>query len=315
MTIQIDKIKGTLSHKHKKREIESVLTGEISTHTHPVGQVAPGWVFSDPPAPAPVAVEYGYLYNFYAAGNPDISAAGWHLPERTEFDTLCAFLGGAAVAGGKMKEIGLTHWLTPNTGADNSSGFNARGTGYRTTVTYHIFDAITVIAEYWTATQTTQTPPQVFVRILDCAGTSVQNSNVFKTFGLAIRLVKDITTLTNGQTGIYTGNDGKEYPTICIGTQEWLAADLCETQYRTGAAIVTVTDQTAWEALTTGAKCAYNNDEALVATGGAAATTMDTLTAIVGGVRILGIKILPKAEHDALVAAGTTDPLTIYLLK
>jgi hypothetical protein len=38
--------------------------------------------------------------------------------------------------------------------------------------------------------------------------------------GLSIRLIKDSTTLTNGQSGIYIGNDGKIYPTICIGTQE-----------------------------------------------------------------------------------------------
>jgi len=80
-------------------------------------------------------------------------------------------------------------------------------------------------------------------------------------FGMSVRLVKDSTTLTHGQTGTYTGNDGRVYSTICIGTQEWLSESLCETEYRNGDPILEVTDNAAWAALTTGARCSYNNDE------------------------------------------------------
>jgi hypothetical protein len=55
-----------------------------------------------------------------------------------------------------------------------------------------------------------------------------------KKAGEAIRLLKDSTTLTHGQIGTYIGNDGKVYPTICIGTQEWLACNLNETKYQNG---------------------------------------------------------------------------------
>lgn len=60
------------------------------------------------------------------------------------------------------------------------------------------------------------------------------------------------------------GNDGKVYPTVAIGTQVWMAANLAETKYRNGDTIPTVTDNTTWAGLTTGAKCAYNNDESNV---------------------------------------------------
>jgi len=80
--------------------------------------------------------------------------------------------------------------------------------------------------------------------------------------GRPLRLLKTSTTLTDGQIGTYSGNDGKLYQTICIGTQEWLSSDLMETKYRNGDPIVEVTDNTAWSLLTTGARCSYDNIEA-----------------------------------------------------
>jgi uncharacterized protein (TIGR02145 family) len=55
----------------------------------------------------------------------------WHLPSYAEWDILINYLGGTAVAGGKMKEIGTTHWVSPNTGATNESSFTALPSGQR----------------------------------------------------------------------------------------------------------------------------------------------------------------------------------------
>ena len=41
------------------------------------------------------------------------------------------FLGGEAIAGGKMKEPGTAHWFAPNTNATNSSGFTGLAAGNR----------------------------------------------------------------------------------------------------------------------------------------------------------------------------------------
>jgi hypothetical protein len=53
------------------------------------------------------------------------------LPISGEFTQLETYLGGAAVAGGKMKKEGLTYFNTPNTGATNESGFTSLGSGWR----------------------------------------------------------------------------------------------------------------------------------------------------------------------------------------
>jgi uncharacterized protein (TIGR02145 family) len=74
-------------------------------------------------------INYGALYNWPAAmaGCP----TGWHLPTNVEWTDLVNFLGGSSVAGGKLKETGTTHWLAPNTGATNETGYMALPGGCR----------------------------------------------------------------------------------------------------------------------------------------------------------------------------------------
>jgi len=48
-----------------------------------------------------------------------------------EWTALTDFLGGEVVAGGKLKETGTTHWITPNFGSTNETGFTALPGGFR----------------------------------------------------------------------------------------------------------------------------------------------------------------------------------------
>ena len=74
---------------------------------------------------------YGALYNWYAVNTGKLCPIGTHVPSNTENNTLITFLGGSSVAGGHLKSIGTTYWTSPNTGADNSSGFSGLPGGVR----------------------------------------------------------------------------------------------------------------------------------------------------------------------------------------
>lgn len=204
------------------------------------------------------SIKYGYLYNWWAATDSrNICSVGWSLPSNAQFDTLIAFIG--ANPGYALTEANLSYW-TDIIGCTNSSGFNGRGAGNRAYTT-GAFTGLRNSSAFWTTT--------VIYAGYGCTyGLYNSNHSLFQLYnaarladGCSIRLIKDSTTLTNGQTGTYTGNDGKIYRTICIGTQEWLDDNLVETKYRDGSIIPVVTDNTAWSNLITGARCVYNNDE------------------------------------------------------
>lgn len=95
---------------------------------------------------------YGALYNYYAVTNPKFAPAGWHVPTEGDWQTLIDYLGGAAVAGGKLKEVGATTWQAPNAGATNESGFSARASGRRMDV--FAFDFLGTRGIFWSSTNT-----------------------------------------------------------------------------------------------------------------------------------------------------------------
>jgi uncharacterized protein (TIGR02145 family) len=129
---------------------------------------------------------YGKLYNGYAVNDSrNICPVGFRIPTRAEFATLNTYLG--ANAGGKLKEAGNSHWVSPNTGATNSSGFTGLPGGY-------MGDAgsssnIGVQGYFWTATSAGSTN---YIRYLRSADANFTESNAFVLAGGAsVRCIKN----------------------------------------------------------------------------------------------------------------------------
>ncbi|AUP79092.1 FISUMP domain-containing protein [Flavivirga eckloniae] len=62
-------------------------------------------------------------------GNGNQLIPGFTLPTNYHWNNLVDALGGSNVAGGKMKQTGISLWKTPNKGATNESGFTALPAG------------------------------------------------------------------------------------------------------------------------------------------------------------------------------------------
>jgi uncharacterized protein (TIGR02145 family) len=142
---------------------------------------------------------YGVLYNWPAAmagsasstANPSgvqgVCPTGWHLPSDDEWTTLIAYLEGANIAGGKLKETGTTHWSTPNTGATNEIGFTALPSG----VCYAngSFDYVGFYGFWWSSTE--YTTAYAWYR-----NVAYGNANLYRVYdskrnGISVRCVKN----------------------------------------------------------------------------------------------------------------------------
>jgi len=199
---------------------------------------------------------YGALYNWYAVNDArGFAPDGWHVPTRDEILTLITELGGDSVSGGKLKDTGDTYWGDGNIDATNESGFTGRGSGDRTPV--GSFENLQSGLIIWTSEEYSSSYAYSWILAFSFDGTSdASGSSNFKNYGLAVRLIKD----DSNDEGLMTGNDGRQYKTVLIGSQVWMAENLAETRYRNGDDIPIVTGNSEWAALTTGAMC-YNGNE------------------------------------------------------
>jgi len=144
-------------------------------------------------------IVHGTLYNWFATvatssfdGNGVIQGvcpSGWHVPSVDEFRVLATYLGGASVAGGKLKQTGTTNWQSPNTGATNESGFNATESGRR----YTSGSFNNGYAYFWSSSPTPSDSNRSSYYTLRYNSIIFQedNSNGDRIMGFSVRCLKD----------------------------------------------------------------------------------------------------------------------------
>jgi uncharacterized protein (TIGR02145 family) len=201
-------------------------------------------------------IKYGLLYNWYAATDARcIAPTGWHVPALSEIGTLATTISSN---GGALKETGFTYWDSPNTLATNELGFNFRGSGQRLSLD-GTFGSINLSGWIVAADLNTGRTQGFVCSYNDEWFVYSVYSEVSGGLGTAIRCLSDSPeSWTEGDT--VTDYDGNIYPTVKIGDQVWIAANLIVKHYNNGDDIPNVTDNGDWAALTDGAWCYYDND-------------------------------------------------------
>jgi uncharacterized protein (TIGR02145 family) len=173
---------------------------------------APAYAWYNNDAATYQAGAYGALYNFYAVQAGNLCPVGWHVPTDGERQTLSDFLGGDFVSGGKLKEIGLTNWQTPNTGATDEVGFTALPAGLRNYMGQ--FMSIGTSANWWSSTE--MAAQDAFFFTISSGTAEFMKVSMFKQFGLSVRCVQGlmpnvaptVTTATIGSISYTTATGG-----------------------------------------------------------------------------------------------------------
>lgn len=130
---------------------------------------------------------YGVLYNGIAIATGKLCPAGWHVPDKQEWRVLREFTGDSIKGGGKLKEAGTTHWLSPNKGADNSTGFTALGAGLR--YFEGTFASVLSYTCFWSSSGVTN--DELWYTALYFGDPSFTMDHKNKNHGFSVRCIKD----------------------------------------------------------------------------------------------------------------------------
>jgi len=152
-------------------------------------------VYDNDPSNADI---YGNLYNWAVVGDDrGVCPEGFHVPSDYEYTILTDYLGGASVAGGKMKSTGTiedgdglwNYWSDEITEeATNESGFTGLPAGHRG---YYSggYGSMGYYGYFWSSSEGNSY--YAWTRELGYGGSNVGRSNYYKHYGFSVRCLGD----------------------------------------------------------------------------------------------------------------------------
>ena len=133
-------------------------------------------------------IDYGFLYNWYAVNdNRNIAPAGWHVATDNDWFILSNYFGGDSLSATNLKEEGISHWNSPNIGANNNSGFTALPEGIRSTD--GTYNGLGSKGNWWCSSEYDYS--NAFSRTIFNDNISLFKNYINKNFGLSVRCVKN----------------------------------------------------------------------------------------------------------------------------
>ncbi len=181
--LNVDKFRNGDSIPHAKTKAD----WQIAATGH-----KPAWCYYE--HDSTYGAKYGKLYNWYAVNDPrGLAPEGWHIPSINEWVTLFDFLGGAKVAGVKMKST--RGWDAHDGGSGNGtnkSGFSGLPGGY-CSHTHGFFGFVGKNGGWWTSTSYKEnTKSARYVSLYNSGSDAESNSSFYnKGNGYSVRCLRD----------------------------------------------------------------------------------------------------------------------------
>jgi hypothetical protein len=200
--------------------------------------------------------DFGYYYTF----NNCIDERGlssnvdWITPDAAQWIALRTFAGGSELAGAIFKQTGNKNWLEPNLASDDY-GFAAVGNGFCTTSVPDPFSLIGQVGSLWAFDSNTHNPDATLNPTPWSISFSNYSAGMWYSFlqslheGIGLRLCNPNTLLSEGQNGVYVGNNGVEYKTVVLNSIEWMCENLRETLWNDLTDMTYVAPGDDWNAL------------------------------------------------------------------
>ena len=173
---------------------------------------------------------YGRLYNWHAVNTGKLCPTGWHVPADEEWTTLTDGLGGADVAGGKMKSSATDD---PAWDGSNESGFSALPGGWRDSDNGNFLGEGSS-AYWWSASP--GGPSSAWNRNLNPDYDNVYRNYLPTRYGFSVRCVRAAAATASVPTVVTDSAFAELYGAVLYGTVESDGGDaVTATGFRWGA--------------------------------------------------------------------------------